>query len=426
MIKKIALVTVAIMLLVFSASMSHANIIDGMYSFPDGTFPTQSSINPGGLGDSLLYGYYNVRSNNLNLFNIVNTSDTDGAKVRVVFRSAKTSKEVLDFSVCLSKGDVWTAYLLDDGTKGHIYVFDTDTITAPIFADQAFISGTYGPITVSADDTKEGYFEVIGLATIPTYDKATCTANAVTCPKTEALCRDFTSSTSVDNVLMGNNAIIDLSNLATYSYNATAIADFSTLPVALSAGQEPSMADMDGGCAEADFIFTKSNIISPYDLLTIIGGETEVILTFPTRKACHEAVTTTDMFNSTKTSASIRTEYCTGFGLSVWSDKEESQDVTFFSPSPSQCFPYEVNVLKIGGSNIWNSTVALSASTSYELGWVNIDLFNADLLHNSIGGALVSSNGLPSVAYTTQSFGAGEASYMTPAAYKTDYSFLVP
>lgn len=426
MIKKLALVTVAIMLLVFSASMSNANIIDGNYSFPDGNYPSQASINPGGLGDALLYGYYNVRSSNMNLFNIVNTSDVDGAKVRVVFRSAKTSKEVLDFSVCLSRGDVWTAFLLDNGTAGQIYVYDTDTITAPVFASQAFFSGTYGPITVTPDDTKEGYFEVIGLAAIPGYDKATCTANATTCPKTEALCRDFTSSTSVANVLMGNNTIIDLKSLATYSYNASAIANYSTLPVSLSAGQEPSMADMDGGCAEADFIFTKSNIISPFDLISDINGETEVILTFPTRKACHELTTTTDMFGSTKTSGGIRTEYCTDFGIAIWDDRETRSDKTNFSPSPSQCFPYEVNVLKVGGSSIWNSTVAISASTTFNLGWLNIDLYNGNTLHSSGAGGIVTSNGLPAVAYTTQSFLGGEASYMTPAAAKTDYVLGAP
>jgi len=421
MIKKIALVTVAIMLLVFSASMSHANTIDGMESFPELiTALTQSSINPGALGDSLLYGYYNVRNSNLNLFNIVNTNETSGAKVRVVFRSAKTSKEVLDFSVCLSRGDVWTAYLLDDGAQGHIYVLDTDTTTAPTIsaAGQAFFSGTYTPLTVSADDTREGYFEVVGLSAIPGYDKASCTANGATCPKTEALCRDFAGQVSVDNVLMGNNTIIDLNTLATYSYNATAIANFSTLPVSLTAGQEPSMADMDNGCAEADFILTKSNVISPYDLLTGIGGETEVILTFPTRKACHENTSTMDMFNAAATSGTTRTAYCTSFGLTIWDDQERRQDTTSFSPSPTSCFPYELNILRVGGSSIWNSTVALTASTSFQLGWLNIDLYNGNATHRSVMGGIYSL-GLPAVAYTTQSFVGGAASYLTPAAYRT-------
>jgi len=420
MFKKIALVTVAIMLIVFSAGMSQANIIDGMYSYPElmGS-PSQSSINPGALGDSLLYGYYNVRGN-LNLFNVINTHPVDGAKVRVVFRSAKTSKEVLDFSVCLSKGDVWTAYLLNDGTQGRIYPFDTDTITAPTIpaSGQAFVSGTYGPITVSPDDTREGYFEVIGLSAIPGYDKATCTANSTTCPKTEALCRDYASQVSVGNVLMGNNTIFELATLATYSYNATAIADFSITTVAVAPGQEPSMAQMDGGCAEADFIFMKSNLMSPYDVLTSLGGETEVVITFPTRLACHsDAVASSDMFNSTKVVSGIRTEFCTNFGLTIWDDQERKQDTTSFSPSPSSCLPYEVNVLKISGSNIWNSTVALTAATSFQLGWLNINLYNGDAFHSMFVGTSYIAYGLPAVAYTTQSFVGAEASYMTPTAY---------
>ena len=128
MYKKVILAVFMAMLIVFGAGTTYANQVDGMAS---GTGPTlatgiQASVNPGALGDSLIYGYYNVRGN-LNLFNIINTSPTDGAKVRVVFRNAKNSKEVLDFSVCLSKGDVWTAYLVDDGTQGRLYAYDTDT-----------------------------------------------------------------------------------------------------------------------------------------------------------------------------------------------------------------------------------------------------------------------------------------------------------
>ena len=173
MIKKIALVSVAIMLLVFSASMSHANIIDGMVSGADipasAAATIQSSINPGGLGDSLLYGYYNVRGN-LNLFNIVNTDTVNGQRVRVIFRNAKNSKECLDFTVCLSRGDVWTAYLLDNGSTATIFAFDTDTVTAPTMPanGQAFKSGTYPDgYVVTADDCREGYFEVVGIAADP-------------------------------------------------------------------------------------------------------------------------------------------------------------------------------------------------------------------------------------------------------------------
>lgn len=424
MYKKVILAVFMAMLIVFGAGTTYANQVGGMASGTGPALPLgiQASVNPGALGDSLVYGYYNVRGN-INLFNIINTSTTDGAKVRVVFRNAKNSKEVLDFSVCLSKGDVWTAYLADDGTQARIYSYDTDTVTAPTIPStgQSFTSGTYTPFTVSADDTREGYFEVVGLSTIPGYDKSACSSATANCPITEAACRDYASTISVGNVLMGNNTIFESASLATYSYNATAISDYSLFNVVLTSGQEPSLANMDFGCNEADYILMKSNIFSPFDIISSIGGETEIILTFPTRHVCHGATTTVDMFNSTANSGGYRTTYCTAFGLSIWNDQEKRQDVTSFSPSPSSCFPYEVNVLRIGGSAVWNTTVVTAASTSYTLGWANIDLSGTNhtiTLGTGLGAR--TATGLPTIAYTTQSFSGGSASYMTPAAYRTN------
>ncbi len=117
MLKKAIFMVFAVMLVVTGFGLTQAQalpIIDGLAPVT-GYASTQTYINPGGLGDSLLYGYYNVRGN-LNLFNIVNTSAVDGAKVRIVFRNAKNSRECLDFSICLSKGDVYTAFLIDNGT----------------------------------------------------------------------------------------------------------------------------------------------------------------------------------------------------------------------------------------------------------------------------------------------------------------------
>ncbi|HTR44586.1 MAG TPA: hypothetical protein VMH06_02665, partial [Thermodesulfovibrionales bacterium] len=88
----------------------------GVAGADSGIQPTglASWVNPLGLGDALIFGYYNVRGN-VNIINIVNTSYTDGVKANVVFRSAKTGKECFDINICLGRGDIWTAYLLDGG-----------------------------------------------------------------------------------------------------------------------------------------------------------------------------------------------------------------------------------------------------------------------------------------------------------------------
>lgn len=428
MLKKVVLTVFVTMLIAFGAGISYANQVDGMASGTGPALPTgiQSSINPGGLGDSLLYGYYNVRGN-LDLFNIVNTDTANGAKVRVIFRNAKNSKECLDFSVCLSKGDVWTAYLIDNGTTAAICPYDTDTLTAPIIPSscQPFKDGTYGDgYVVLPDDCREGYFEVVGLVAIPGYDKNDCSKNprGTGCViSDEIACRDYAGTTSVSNTLMGNNTIVELTNtLATYSYNATAIADTSLgVPPTPKPGKDYDIPNtMDNGCSEADYILTKSSIISPFDLISAIGGETELIVTFPTRLACHKDESG-GIFDgvSGNTDGAKADSYCTKITPYLWDDKEHRQQVTEFSPGLELCLPYEVNVIKLGGSQIWNSTVAKVIATSFELGWIEID-FTATGHSVNYGGNV--SSGLPAVAYTTQSFAGGAASYMVPTAYRTN------
>lgn len=436
MLKKAIFVFFAVMLVVSSFGLAQAQeIIDGLAPF-NGPTVQQPYINPGGLGDSLLYGYYNVRGN-LNLFNIVNTSTVDGQKVRVVFRNAKNSRECLDFSVCLSKGDVWTAYLVDNGTTASIcplepvHAGDNVTLLAPTIPAgcQSFkYEGAGGVTGVTADDCREGYFEVIGLTRIPNYDSNASLATRQAIPMaTEGDCRDWAPSGAfydAGNVLMGNNTIVDFSNLATYSANAVAVANTALDPVVITPGVEKTIPEAMatsylGACDIADFIFMKSDIISPYDLLAAIAGETEVTMTFPTRLACHNTASSSDMFEGDKDPNTSGIQYCTSVGLAVWDDSEHRLDITDFSPSIGRCLPYEVNVIRLGGSHIWNSTVANAVSVgSFDLGWIDIDLVAGVSYHTvSLGGW--TSVGLPAVASTSQSIASGFSSYMLPTIYKT-------
>jgi hypothetical protein len=432
----------ALVVLLAATSLAFAQPpdIDGLWT---GQF-SQAYVNPGGLGDMLLYGYYNVRGN-LNLFNIVNTSTTDGEKVRVIFRNAKDSRECLDFSICLSRGDVWTAFLIDNGTTAAVCPVDTDTITSPVIpaSCQSFkFQGGGGLTGVTADDCREGYFEVVGMTAIQGFDHTTCPDGTACIVKNDGECSSFNSgsmySGDVANVLSGNNGIADLSTLATYEYNATAVADGRYNPIDLPSGRELSIPfAMEQGCNEADFIFTKSEIISPYDLVSSIGGETEMVVTFPTKRECHLDTDDTNfadqecdaMFNSSGTGSGT---CCVPIGVSVWDDQENEFTVSQFSPAETLCLPYETNVIRLGGSNIWSSTVAsILSAGSFQLGWVNVDLYDSLSAHSSISDSIdpayawfgdydIIIGGLPAVAYTSQSFLGGAASYMAPVNYRVN------
>ncbi len=447
MLRKAVFVILAVALIVFSVGTANAYIVDGMNS---GTTPF---VNPGGLGDGLYYGYFNVRGN-LNLFNVINTSSTDGVKVRIVFREGKDSNEILDFSICLSRGDVWTAYLADDGTAGHIYGgVDTDTITAPdvTSSGQQFKYGASNSnkhidgTSISADDTREGYFEIISLSAIPNYDKNASSTSAcvvggsvANCIRSATDCANWGATLSSNtpdpaNVIMGNNAIFELATLGTYSYNAVAFANALLATADPGPGSELSIiSSMSSGCDVTDQILNKEKILSPYDIMSSLGGETELIVLFPTRKACHGSSTASTTFPSSgykdqffdctkhaDTSNQTKcTAYCTKISVDVWDDKEHKLNVLDFSPGGSVCLPYELNVIKVGGSAIWNSTLASSFSVgSYTLGWIGINMGSGVSSTHAGAYSGMLSSGLSAIAYTTQSFLGSAATYMVPAMY---------
>lgn len=63
-----------------------------------------------GLGDAAIFQYYTAQANWQTFFRVVNTDDDSGVAVKFRFREAANSREVLDFVVFLSPGDVWTAW----------------------------------------------------------------------------------------------------------------------------------------------------------------------------------------------------------------------------------------------------------------------------------------------------------------------------
>ena len=136
------------------------------------------NISTNGLGQVMVAPYYTVQGDEETLLSIVNTTaETKAVKVR--FREAYNSREVLDFNLYLSPHDVWVAKVQDsaDG-EGAAIVTNDNSCTVPSVqgagADgvpfRTFLfDGSYsspadraldgGPTDLSR--TKEGYFEII-------------------------------------------------------------------------------------------------------------------------------------------------------------------------------------------------------------------------------------------------------------------------
>jgi len=355
-------------------------------------------VNPGGLGDALLYNYYNARSGMNTFFTVVNTS-TAGQRVRVRFREAadiavngtcspeepRGSFEVLDFDICLSQKDMWSGYITAGSNGGAMLCSgDTDTFVydgndgAHVFpagcvpfkfgSDNGQAAGN-----ISADNTMEGYFEIIGerelipepLSCWPPVDAAG-TAHANT---------PDLIGTDVPNVLFGNAALINGQTGATYTYDATAIADFTNTDIT----QPPttSLPTLASGAGDSllgvNYILMKEHLYSVYDLA---NAGTEFIITEPTKSLTQVCGALNDIFDDDRAQ------------FTIWNDKEESRTtVCAFSPCPAGTdnhLPFEVNIIALNDTKSVNSTVSQTITTGFTFGWFDINLNGATTALNPL------------------------------------------
>jgi hypothetical protein len=155
-----------------------------------------------GLGDTALFQYYTAKNNWKTFFRLINTSDK-AIVVKVRFREAANSREVLDFEVALSPEDMWSGWTTENAlgadtgpgikTTDNSCIFPSpdnggdegfqtqpDGSLAALFKERAFTGPYYdnGPFPDDPDARMaEGHFEVIGVAA---YDPASDFARAVT------------------------------------------------------------------------------------------------------------------------------------------------------------------------------------------------------------------------------------------------------
>jgi len=129
------------------------------------------SVNTSGIGDMLLVPYFSAQTENATLLSITNTDTQNGKAVKVRFRGAANSDDVLDFQVFLSPTDVWTANV-SKGADGRAVLTTSDkSCTKPnVISGTSFLTARLNPSLTGdalANGTREGYVEIIGMADIP-------------------------------------------------------------------------------------------------------------------------------------------------------------------------------------------------------------------------------------------------------------------
>lgn len=140
------------------------------------------AVNESGSGHILTIPYYTAQNGNMTVFHLTNTDDKNGKAVKVRFRGASNSDDVLDFQVFMSPGDVWTA-AVTKGADGKAQLVTADkTCTLPVDLNEGktvpFITDRLTKKGWTAEDkaaqTREGYIEILNMADI----EGTLTYNA--------------------------------------------------------------------------------------------------------------------------------------------------------------------------------------------------------------------------------------------------------
>jgi hypothetical protein len=431
------------------------------------------NLNPDGLGQVLIYPYYTTRADAggnayTSLLSVVNTTSSAKA-VKVRFLEGKNSREVLDFNLFLSKHDVWTAAILPSTTGGALVgTLDKSCTLPPIpSGGQNFVNFQYSASNddgagTSLDRTKEGYVEIIEMAT---FFSSTSTSQVVThvngVPgQNNFTCADLTDTmaardaTSVQGGIFGGMTLINVNAGTDFTEDAVAIDNYrqfdrnyqpagSTLPDLTQADPPVSQvlangavytSSWAGGSADpVSAVLMHSNVMNEFVLDAGTKSGTDWVVTMPTKRyyVVKGTGNATKLFqrNFNKTDGS-----CDDVSLAIY-DREErttSTPVGFSPPPPTQTnsICWEANVVTFNNSNVLGSVNVANIPTSFQDGWLNLgfptaiagalptvhELINTtNTLITFIGSSTTSGQtvtyvGLPVVGFAVQTFSNGTLS----------------
>lgn len=125
------------------------------------------------IGHNLVLPYFTAQGDNATLLSLTNNDLTNGKAVKVRFRGAANSDDVLDFSVYLSPGDIWTAAISKNADGLAQLRTDDNSCTQPNIKGQNIPFSTLRTDsgvtagTARNAQTLEGYVEFITMANIP-------------------------------------------------------------------------------------------------------------------------------------------------------------------------------------------------------------------------------------------------------------------
>ena len=246
-----------------------------------------------GTGNILLVPYFSTQGGNATLLSITNTDTVNGKAVKVRFRGAANSDDLYDFQVLLSPGDVWSASVSQDATTGISTLSTTDTTcTLPTSVNGAFQTGRVQQFSTAssiANQTREGYIEILNMADIPKfglYDQGTIASGNITAPTTNPLytaikhvngvppCSTTTASAAAINLLVQDPTAYSATVGFTDGSAAAAAAAVTTVTGATNSSSAQGMG----------LVFPSGKLAADWTIInvantTVISGQAKAIST---------------------------------------------------------------------------------------------------------------------------------------------------
>lgn len=234
---------------------------------------TNLQLAESGIGNALVVPYFTAQNGNMTVLHVTNTDTENGKAVKVRFRGASNSDDILDFQLYLSPGDVWTG-AVTAGKDGVAQLTTADnSCTVPKLTAgkaQSFITGRLDPKLTGddlANETREGYVEIFNMADIPKGSSlytaikhvsgvAPCTSSVLNTAiqknyvtEADAKAAGFRAPT---NSLVGNWYVINVAETTTFSGAAAAVKTVTAQGANAASNfvYYPQMQDKVGNAAE--------------------------------------------------------------------------------------------------------------------------------------------------------------------------------
>ncbi len=387
-----------------------------------------ASANADGLGSVLHYPYYTVNNGTDTYMSVVNS--TSSAKVvKVRFRDAKNTRDVLDFNLFLSAYDVWTAAITKNTASGGAMLKTIDqSCTAPQIPSAGVdfrtfqfneLDGDGNKIDDSIGRTLEGHMEIIEMATVVGTTRTNIThVSGVPKDCSAALATLYPNATAtntdlapIGGGLFGTATIINVAQGVDYSYDATATSNLLCAPLGFfhttPTDDQPNLVGNgvqycttaffagDGKAWFANFADTRWAASAPYMHSAVmaewitdaaIGAGTDIVVSFPTKNGFVNNLVGGSACGVPNTQPFTGTGFCTkgapqSVAISVY-DREErtpagpsldfSPTVTLGGPS----LPWEVSVVTVNNSDVLktNNKINFNPPSSFNAGWIKFDL----------------------------------------------------